>query len=299
MGTMRHCLREASKALLRRPATSFFAITTIALSLFLAGVIWLTGRSIDRVSKQWAKGAVVSVYLRDGATPSEKSRIERSLKALPGFHGLQKINKKQARKRLRKNLGGDATVLRGVETEWLPESFQVTLRGRRTALLQAQDRLTSMGQAFTAIEEVRTVRQWHRRLDRLAHTLRTASGVLLVLTLLVCGFVVTSTVRLGLLSRRDELEIQKILGATGRFVAAPVLLEGAIQALTGSLVAVGFLYGLYSITVPQLTGLLGAGWDPGAVQFFAPSTLIWGVLLATVVGLLGSRLAVGRGGAHG
>lgn len=295
MGALRHCFGEALKALWRRPVTTFFTVTSIAFSLFLAGVVWLAGLSLDRVSSSWARGVVVSVYLRDDVETAQKQRLVRSLKALPGFHSMTHVDKKNALTRLKKNLGGDAALLKDVEAGWLPESFEITLKGKRDVLLRAQERLLSLGTALPAVEEVRTLHKWHRRLDGLAETLTTSAGVLLTITMVVCVFLVTATVRLGLLSRRKEIETQRILGATRNFVSAPILLEGVFLALLGCLFASIFLYTMYLVTVDRIPALLGMGIKEGLPGFLPPSTILGAFCLTALVGLFGGRLAVGRG----
>ena len=294
---MKFCISEAWKALSRRPAVTFFTVTTIGLSLFLAGVVWMAGSGLDRVSKGWARGVVVSVYIKDGAESAQKGRLERSLKALPGFHRLEHVGPKEALKRLEKNLGGDAGLLKNVEAGWLPESYEVTLKGEREVLVDAQEKLVSMGRSLPAVEEVRTLRRWHKRVDNLAGTLTASATILLFLTFIVCGFVIAGTVRLGLLSRREEFETRMLLGATKRFVAAPVLLEGVFQAFLGCLLALVLLFLLHSVTVPRIVEIFGAGWTEGLAGFLPLSNVALAVCLAGLVGLIGSGLAVSKGAA--
>lgn len=296
MGSIKFCIVEALKALSRRPAATFFTVSSIGLSLFLAGVVWMAGRGVDQVSKGWARGVVVSVYLKDGVETAQRQRLERSMRALPGFHRLEHVGRQDALKRLEKNLGGEAGLLRDVDAGWLPESFEITLKGEREVLVNAQEKLVSMGRALPAVEEVRTLRRWQKRVDKLAVTLTTSASVLLFLTFVVCGFVVAATVRLGLLSRRKEIETRIMLGATKRFVAAPVLLEGAFQAFLGCMLALVLLFLLHSVTVPRIVEVFGAGWTEGLTGFLPLSAIVWAVCLAGLVGLFGSGLAVGRGG---
>jgi cell division transport system permease protein len=294
VGVVSHCVAEAFKALVRRPATTLLAVGSIALSLVLAGTVFLAGKHVSHASDGWARGAVVAVYLRPSATAEGVERLRRSLARLPGLHEIRFVDKKEALSKLEKNLGADARLLSGVEPEWLPASFEVTLRGSRAVLLDAQDRLTALGQALPTVEEVRTLRKWHRRLDSLASTLNTAAGVIVMLTLIVCGFVVAATVRLGLLARRREMRIKRLLGATRRLIAAPVLMEGGLQALMGSAAAAAALYVLHDAALSRFSGVVGSTVGAPLFSFVPWSTVAWGVGLTTLAGLLGSGLAVGK-----
>jgi cell division transport system permease protein len=294
MGVFKHCFWEAFKALIRRPTTTVLAVASIALSLVLAGTIWLAGRKLDLVSQGWARGAVVSVYLREQAPPVAVRRVKKALTGLPGLHALRFVDKKKALAKLKANLGTDKHLLEGIEAAWLPVSFEITLRGDRRTLLAAQDQLKSIGQALAAVEEVRTLRRWHRQLDRLAGTLELAAGVLVLLTLLVCGFVVAATVRLGMLDRRREIRIQRRLGATRRLIAAPILLEGALQALLGSVVAAAIFYALHTAAMERFSMLLGAEVGLETLKSIPWHAVLWAVGMTTLAGLVGSGLAVSR-----
>ena len=236
----------------------------------------------------------MAVYLRTDTSAEETQRAKEALKALPGAASVRYFSNKDALNRLRENLRADRDLLAGVEAKWLPASFQVTLRGSSDTLAEAQTRLLSLGRALRAVEEVRTLRRWQRRLDAVSSVVSYVSNLLAGLTLLVCGYVVAVTVRLGMLARREEIRLQRLLGATTSFVAAPLLVEGCLKALVGGLAAVGLLYGLHELLMPRIMELTGPGPAESALRFLSPTHMVVAVGLTTVAGLLGSGLAVGR-----
>ena len=107
--------------------------------------------------------------------------------------------------------------------------------------------------------------------------------------------IVSATLQLAIYARREEVEIQKLVGATDRFVQAPFLLEGALQGLAGAVVAIAALVAFRQTLSPQLASLLSFLRLPGA----APDARGWTealelALAGAALGLSGSYLAVHR-----
>ena len=107
-------------------------------------------------------------------------------------------------------------------------------------------------------------------------------------------FIVANTIKLSVITRRDEVAVLQLIGATPGFIRAPFLLEGLIQGLLGGGLALGLLYGLFLLVDARLaeaaSRLLG-----GIRPVFLPPAAAAGMLLAGgVLGWIGSLLAVGR-----
>jgi cell division transport system permease protein len=114
--------------------------------------------------------------------------------------------------------------------------------------------------------------------------------------LVLCAFlyIVGSTIRLGVHARRDEIEIQKLVGATDGFVKAPFLVEGALQGALGTLLAGGLLYALYRLAEPRVTSVLSGLLASAPLAFFSAGAILAAIAGGAFVGLCGSALALGR-----
>jgi cell division transport system permease protein len=84
------------------------------------------------------------------------------------------------------------------------------------------------------------------------------------------------------------------VGATNRFIRAPFMIEGALQGLVGAGAACGLLYLIYSWGAPQLEQTLSSIFTHMQVSFLPPGVVLLGLLGGTLLGLVGSRLALGR-----
>jgi cell division transport system permease protein len=173
--------------------------------------------------------------------------------------------------------------------EVLPASLEIRLKpGQREATAAVVERLSRN----KALGELHYGREWLERFEAFLLLLRTigaALGGFLVLAALV---IVANTIKLTLYARQDELEAMTMVGATALFIKLPYLLEGALQGLAGSVVALGVSFVAFRIVLRESLGniLLLTGID--TIHFLPP---VWqGLLVAAgaLIGVLGSLLAL-------
>jgi cell division transport system permease protein len=118
-----------------------------------------------------------------------------------------------------------------------------------------------------------------------------AFAVVLFATIII----VSATLQLAIYARREEIEIQKLVGATDRFVKAPFLIEGLLQGVLGAVVAVAGLWAFGRLVGPTLTSLFSFLLGPGSSEPLVRAGLVLELVVAgSVLGLVGSFIAVGR-----
>jgi len=118
------------------------------------------------------------------------------------------------------------------------------------------------------------------------------AGALLAV-LLAALLVVANTIRLAVYARRDEIEIMKLVGATDAYVRAPFLMEGALQGLLGSSIAVGSILAVQHWLLPRAEQAFAFAAGVAPPQML-PAHAAALVAFGGIVGLLGSWIAVGR-----
>jgi cell division transport system permease protein len=264
---------------------------SIATALLLVGLAGLGLVNLDRLTSRWGRGLQIIVYLKPDVPPARVESLHRLLKGRPEVSAVQLITPRQAHRRLRSSLGKNAEVLDSVEPEFLPTSLEIALLRDHPG--QART-LVALLRSSSLVEEVDYMGDWARRLDSLVLLLRGVGLGLALIVSLACLYIVGSTIRLGVYARREEIEIMRLVGATHRFVRAPFMIEGALQGLTGAAAACGVLYIIYSWGAPRLERSLSAIFTHMQVSFLPPLVVLLGLLGGTLLGLVGSRLALSR-----
>jgi cell division transport system permease protein len=207
---------------------------------------------------------------------------------------VEEVSPRAALDRLVRELGPAAESLRGLSEDPLPPSLEVRVPEsmRAPASLRA---LSAELRGTPGVTGVDYGEQAVERLSALARAVRWAGWVAFVVLVGATLIIVSATLQLAIYARREEVEIQKLVGATDRFVQAPFLLEGALQGLAGATLAIAGLIAFRQTLSPQLASLLSFLRLPGAGGDVRPWMEALQLALAGAgLGLAGSYLAVHR-----
>ena len=115
-----------------------------------------------------------------------------------------------------------------------------------------------------------------------------ATGILLIASTLL----IANTIRLSIFSRRREIEVMKLVGATNWFVRGPFMVEGLLTGLIGAAAAVVLLFLGKELVLPTTIGRLDAGKDVNAIAFEYTALLV--LFLGLVLGAAGSSITMRR-----
>lgn len=280
---MRTLLRETALAFRRAPLLSVLSVTTIAFSLFVFGLFGLVTLNIHQVIGTVAERVEVVAYLKRG-TPLEAITVAMAdIQAFPEVESVDNVTEAAALARARRELPEFQDIFQDLESNPLPASLDVRLKPAfRDAAHAAAvaDRL----KGFDFVEDVRFGSDWVEKLDHLraiAAAVGTAVGAAFALVAII---IIGTTIRMAVLSRKDEIAIMRLVGATNGFIRRPFLLEGLTKGVLGGALALGLCYGAYALVNAYLL----------RAAFFTTSQAAIGVAAGGLLGLVGSLVSVGR-----
>ncbi|MGZ3479171.1 MAG: cell division protein FtsX [Myxococcaceae bacterium] len=284
--------RSAVEGIRHQPFVHAVSTVTLAIALFTLGLARSAGYELDRLVGSLGGEVRVTVYLDPRATPEARTAVTAGLRGR-GM-AVEEVSPRAALDRLVRELGPAADSLRGLSEDPLPPSLEVRVPER----MRAPESLRVLAgelRAMPAVTGVDYGEQAVERLSAIARAVRWAGWVAFVVLVGATLIIVSATLQLAIYARREEVEIQKLVGATDRFVQAPFLLEGALQGLAGAVVAIAALVAFRQTLSPQLASLLSFLRLPGA----APDARGWTealelALAGAALGLSGSYLAVHR-----
>jgi cell division transport system permease protein len=285
--TLVHALRGIRHGLLIQLAST----GTMAVGLLLVGLAFLAAANLDRLTARWGRGLQVIAYLKAEAPETRVAALVKLLEGRPEVSSVKRVTSRAAYGRLRASLDGRRELLEGLEEGLLPSSLEI---GLRPVPAEEQRPLLALLGASSVVEEVDHMGRFTERLGSLSTLLDTAGLCIALIAVLASLYVVSSTIRLGVHARREEIEILRLVGATRRFVSAPFMIEGALQGLSAGLLAAGVLYLVHLALAPRLEVSLRAIFSAMPIRFLSAPELAIGAGAAVLLGILGSRLALGR-----
>ena len=131
-----------------------------------------------------------------------------------------------------------------------------------------------------------------KRILRVAHVIELVFVIAVAILLVAATLLIANTIRLSIFSRRREIEVMKLVGATNWFVRGPFMLEGLICGLVGSIAAVVLLLLGKELVLPTILGHIDAGSDVSAIPFSLNALALLGMGLA--LGAAGSGITLRR-----
>jgi cell division transport system permease protein len=287
-------VRESMRSIRRNAIPSFAAAASVLVTLLVLGVFIPVVQATTGAANEVRSKVLLDVYLKTDAKPRDAARVKALLARQPHVKDVQFVSKQQAYEHERKR-NPEAYALLGSNP--LPDTFRVTPDDpdKIGALRDALSPVTPSGARTVvdpAIDEVKNRRDETNKILTATRVVKLTMALLAVLLVMASVLLVSNTIRLSLFSRRREVEVMKLVGATDWFIRWPFVIEG---------VFLGFLGGVGALV------LLGIGkvalLDPLERDFAllsAPKTISFGVLalllmLAAVgVSATGSGLSLRR-----
>ncbi|MFL5349477.1 MAG: cell division protein FtsX [Hyalangium sp.] len=285
--------RSAAGGLKHSPFVHFIAITTIAIALFAAGLARTAGRALDGLLASLGGEVEVTVYVAPELPVAQVEALRTKLETISGGHAVL-VKPEEALNRLAHELGDLGDALSQLPENPLPPSLELTVppEQRTPELLEV---LSKQARELKGVTGVDYGREAVERLTAIARALRFGGLVAFAVVLFATIIIVSATLQLAIYARREEIEIQKLVGATDRFVKAPFLIEGLLQGLLGAVVALAGLWTFGRLVGPTLTSLFSFLLGPTSSEPLVRAELALELMLAgSVLGLVGSFIAVGR-----
>jgi cell division transport system permease protein len=283
-------LRESLVRLARQPFATGLNVIVIGIALSLPVGFYLGIDNLQAFSRQLSSDPQVSIFMAMDAGQADVSAVERRLRAHPEVGRADFIAREQALAKLKRG-AGLADVLADLERNPLPDAFVVTARSNDPATLEA---LRDQAARWPKVEHVQLDAEWARRLDAalgVGRLLVTLLAALLALALVAVTF---NTIRLQILTRRDEIEVSKLIGATNPFIRRPFLYLGALQGLAGGCAAwaiVTLAAVVLNVQLAELATLYGTAFKLQPLDAADSAMLL---VFSAALGWLGAWLSVSR-----
>lgn len=287
-------LREAVRAVRRSAAPSFAALATVLVTMLVLGVFIPIVQATNGAAASVRSRVLVDVYMKSGATSAQEARVRRELLNVSHVRSVQFVSKQQAYAQQSK-VDPQAYQLLGANP--LPDTFHVipdnpgNALAVRSALMPPSPGGTP-GVLDPVIQSVSNKKNDTRKILAVTNLVTITAAGLTVLLTIASVLLIANTIRLSLYSRRREIEVMKLVGATDWFIRWPFVVEGIVVGAAGALSAIAVL-GLAKVA---LLDPLAHNWTLIA----APQTIPFAALVAVLMGAgvlvsaLGSGLSLRR-----
>jgi len=283
-------LAQTASRLARSPFATILNVVAIGVALSLPFGLYCLLANLEAVSHKISFEPQLTVFLARDATRSEVAAVESRLKGARGALGVRFVSKEAALADLGRT-GGLAEVIGSLPQNPLPDAFVVTLPASDPVLA---DRLELEFKSLPKVAHVQADSAWVRRLDGLLRLGRT--GVVLLAGLLGMALIAVTfnTIRLQILTQRDEIELCRLIGATHSYIRRPFFYLGSMLGALGGLAALGIVIGGLAYLNRDLGALAGFYGSDLRLSLPTPREMAIVLIIAAALGWLGAHLSVSR-----
>ncbi len=264
-------------------------IFTIAMAVLVIGAFTLFIQNTRMLMQSWKTGVRIMAYL-DADTPAERlADIKKHMETLDGVKKVAFISKTEALIRLREQMKRQSSLFDHLDDNPLPDAFEVHMAAAPKTI-DPVEALARNLEKIQAVVDVEYGQRWIGRFSSIIQLFSLMAYALGALFSVAAVFFVANTIRLVIYSRRDEIEIMRLVGAEDIFIKAPFYIEGMLQGAIGGGIGIAALFVAYvtiSLRVADTT-------LPNLVVFQFLPVAVFGIFIATsiAVGWLGCFLSL-------
>lgn len=270
--TLGRHFRESFRNIWRNGWMTFASISTVSVTLLILGVFVLLALNLDNLSKYAEKTVEIRVFLKDGTTDQQIDQLHNRLKTMPEISEVVFIPKEEGLKQLKEGFGEQGYLLEGLEEENpLPDGFLV-----KTLIPQETAKVAELLSQMEEVDKVRYGKGVVEKLFMITNIVRNVGLILIVGLAFTAMFLIANTIKLTILSRKNEIEIMKLVGSTNSFIRWPFFIEGSLLGLVGAVIPLvlllfGYDYLLKHMDIPFIMLL--------------PIEPLWGKLTLLLLGI--------------
>ncbi|CAB5003648.1 MAG: FtsX-like permease family protein [Actinobacteria bacterium] len=286
-----YLIRETGTNLWRNVWLTVAAVLTVFVCLALFGVSILVGKGADSLTSQWKGGIEFIIFMKPAATPDEDTAIRKVLdESGSEIKSYKYLDQAAAYEEFKKLFADKQELIDSISQNVLPPSYRVV------PVDNDADAIAQLGKQFEdkpGVYEVRYASETLRNLESLTNLVRIGLLAAALILLAVAVLLILNTTFTAMMSRRREIEVMKLVGATNWFIRIPYMLEGLVHGLVGAAGAAGVLVGVNKWLFPKVQRI-------NLFEYFrVTSGEVWStslMLLAIgcLVGVIGSTFAVWR-----
>ncbi len=283
-------ISESFKGVFRNFSLSLASISCITITLVMVGFSILLSYNVNNFTREIERDLTVVVFLDRKVTDTEIESIKTRINTLDNVKSVKFNSKDQVKKEMEE----ESEIFKSIMEQYTEESNPL-----QDSFLVKVDDLKIIGKTADEIEKIDKVvlvkygEGSVEELVKIFDIVKKISYIAVAALILVTIFLISNTIKITIQSRRREIEIRRLVGASNSFIRRPFFFEGIILGFLGSIIPIVICCYGYSYLYDKLGGQLFTA----IIKLIEPSSIIYIVLLAllaigVVVGAFGSYRAV-------
>ena len=243
---------EAFQSLRRNLAMSIASIATIALTLFVCGVFTVLVMNVDKFAGDIESTVEIQAFIEEGVESAAATEMMSTIRDIEGVDTVTFVSREEALADMADQLEETPEdLLASLGQNPLPDSYMITV--------DDADLVAPVAEQVEGLAGVEDAKYGGETIDNLFTMLKWVRyfGIALIAFLVIASIVIVAfNIKITVASRKSEIFIMRYVGASNWYIRWPFCIAGMVMGFFGGVIAVGLLYGTYSLMIDQLSGLL-------------------------------------------
>ena len=286
---MYHIVKRAFRDIAANGFINSVMIVTVALSILIVGAFALLWINANAVMEAWTSGIRIMAYLSADVAEDEVREMREKIGAMSGVGQVVFIPKDEAFEKLKAQLEGRSSLLNSLSENPLPDAFEIGM-DKNFRNYEGIEKIASRVEAMAKVSEVEYGRKWLGRFTHIFDLFKLTAYAMGCLFFMAAVFFVSNTLRLVLYSRRDEVGIMRLVGATDAFIKMPFYIQSVLQCAIGGIVGLSVLFAGYRFASANIGPDLVEGFFQ--IRFLTPETIASIIGGSIFIGWLGCCISL-------
>lgn len=286
---LRH-LREGINNFKRNGWMTVTSVSSLAFMLFLVGVTCLLSLNLNYMTTKVEQNVEIHVYLKD-TNSDELKTLSDNIHSFEHVSSVQFISKNEGLKSFMKTLGDEGAAFQTLKND----------NPLNDELVVKTDQPQDVTAAAIKIEKLRLVDKVEYAknvvgpLVKTTNLARLAGVIFIIILTLIAVHLITNTIKITVMARKEEIQLRKLIGATNYFIRIPFFIEGSIIGVLGAFIASLFIVIVYNFVYSYMNKHI----DIGLIEMLAPLPLIplsclFLLFFGTFIGIWGANASLRR-----
>jgi len=286
---MTHFLKRALADIRSNKILNLITIITISLSILVVSVFLLFFENAGRVIESWNQGGRAMIYLKEEFNVDMLAQLKTKINSLGDIDKMAYISKTKALDTLKKNTAFQTTFLKTLKNNPLPDALEIKIKSYKN--FKTVQTLAQNIKAIDIVDDIEYGQSWLGKFLKIFNLFKITGYSMCGFFFLMALFITANTVRLAFYSRRLEVEIMRLVGATETFIKAPFYIEGIMQGFFGGVLGLGALLITYLMVSSEITQSL-ASYVHFDIRFLSVKIIMFIIFSSTFLGWFGCYLSL-------
>ena len=244
-----YLIGEGFRNFFKNKKSTAASLIIMCATMFIFGIFFLIGENVNYIIEQVQSDQAMQIFITPNATEEQEKEIEAKIREIRYVNTVDYVSQEQALNDMKSWLGEDSSLLDPYSGEDNPfkASYVITLTD-----LTKSDEVEEQISSFENVASITVGNDTINKLVDIANGIRTATGVILVLLILISIFIIANTIKLTVHARRKEISIMKYVGATNNFIRWPFIVEGILIGVLAGIISLLLVGGVYNIVAEKI-----------------------------------------------